>query len=235
MKSRFTIFLQVILILITATACLSATQTPPTNTPELPTATTAPTTTTTPIPPTSTQTSTFTPTKTSTNTPTFTPFPTETASQTPTETPTSTPTTPFGYISENAIVIYLTLLGTGGPVACGDSIFAVKTGHNRTGDIEKDIQLAVDTLFSIGQYSGWLYNATYPSSLRVGGVNLEKGEAVVELQGVYVKPENACDASRYRAQVWTTIKQFPEVTRAIPKVRGALLGDLLSIYSDGGK
>ena len=55
------------------------------------------------------------------------------------------------------------------------------------------------------------------------------------LGGEYIKPGNACDASRFRAQLWTTIQQFPEVQRAIPKYRGALLGDLLSIYSDGGK
>ena len=146
----------------------------------------------------------------------------------------STPTPPVS-LPENAIVIYLTHLGTGGPVACGDSLVAIMTGYHRTGNIEKDIQLAVDTLFSVGQYSGALYNATYPSNLRVSGVFLEKGEAVVELDGSYAKPENACDASRYRAQVWTTIQQFPEVNRAIPKVRGALLGDLLAVYSDSGK
>jgi len=77
------------------------------------------------------------------------------------------------------------------------------------------------------------YNATYPSSLRFSGVQIENGEAVVNLSGTYVRPEDACDASRYRAQVWTTIEQFPEIKRAIPKVRDALLGDLLSVYSDG--
>ena len=76
------------------------------------------------------------------------------------------------------------------------------TGYNRTGNIEKDIQLAVDTLFTVGQYSAGLYNATYPSNLRVGAVNIDKGEAIVDLDGFYEKPQNACDASRYRAQVW---------------------------------
>ena len=109
------------------------------------------------------------------------------------------------------------------------------TGHIRTGDIEKDIQLAIDTLFSVGQYSIGLYNATYPSNLRFGGLTLSKGEAVVELGGSYVKPKDSCDASRYRAQVWATIQQFPEVKRAIPRHGNALLGDLLALYSDSGK
>jgi hypothetical protein len=162
-----------------------------------------------------------------------------TQTQTPTSTPTETPTTtskPYsGSLPENAIVIYLTQLGTGGPVGCGDSLVPIMIGVERTGDLEKDIQLAVNALFSVGQYSLSLYNATYPSSLRFSGFHLDKGEAIVEFGGSYVKPENACDASRYRAQVWTTIQQFPEVIRAIPKYKSALLGDLLSIYSDGNK
>jgi len=186
-----------------------------------------------------------TPTIIPTHTDTLTPIPTDTPditvtaqstqTTTSTETPISTSRPSSGYLPENAIVIYLTHLGTGGPVACGDSLVPIMIGKERTGNIEKDIQLAVDALFSVGQYTMSLYNATYPSSLRFSGLHLDHGEAIVDLGGFYVKPENACDASRYRAQVWTTIQQFPEVTRAIPKVRGALLGDLLSIYSDGNK
>ena len=193
------------------------------------------TSTLTPIPPSPTATLTDTPTPTVTNSLTPTHTPSSTPTETPSVTPTSTPTKVSGYIPENAIVIYLTHIGTGGPVACGDSLVPIMIGHIRTGDIEKDIEIAVNTLFSIGQYSLGLYNATYPSSLRVADVYLEKGEAIVVMGGSYVKPVDACDASRYRAQVWTTIQQFPEVNRAIPKVKGALLGDLLSIYSDGGK
>lgn len=191
----------------------------------------------TPMPPSNTPSPepTNTPTFTFTSTPTQTVTPSETLSSTPTESPTSTPTTPLGHIPENAIVIYLTHIGTGGPVACGDSLVALLTGYIRTGDIEKDIQLAIDTLFSVGQYSIGLYNATYPSNLRFGGMTLSKGEAVVELGGSYVKPKDSCDASRYRAQVWATIQQFPEVNRAIPRHKNALLGDLLALYSDSGK
>jgi hypothetical protein len=221
------------LLIYSLYACKGATPGPPINTAIPPSITKEPTPTVTPIPPTATPTPTQT--DTPTLTPSTTPSPTEMSIATPTETPTTTPTTPLGYIPENSIVIYLTHLSTGGPVACGDSLIPVMIGYNRTGDITKDIQLAIDTLFSMGQYFGPLYNATYPSSLRVGGVSIQKGEAVVDLAGSYIKPENACDASRYRAQVWSTIQQFPEVTRAIPKVGNALLGDLLAIYSDGGK
>ena len=178
-----------------------------------------------------------------TSKPSHTATPSLTSTQTPTQIPTFTETvklTPTRVSSNvqqlnNNIVIYLTHVGTGGPIACGDSLMPLRTGQVRTGMIEKDVQIAVDALFSVGEYSLSLYNATHPSKLRFSGFELTKGEAVVDLSGEYIKPSNACDASRFRAQLWTTIKQFPEIHRAIPKYRGALLGDLLSIYSDGGK
>jgi hypothetical protein len=218
------------------TACNPGESAPEIPTKVSPTETLSPTSTITLIPPTPTSSSTptQTPSLTPTDTTTSTPSPTSTTTQIPTDTPSPSPTAASGYIPENAIVFYLTHLGTGGPIGCGDSLVAIRTGYERTGDIEKDIQLAVDTIFSIGEYSGALFNATYPSNLRVKGLTLSNGGAVVELGGQYVKPKNACDASRYRAQVWSTITQFPEVIRAIPKYQGTLLGDLLAIYSDGG-
>lgn len=225
----------IVALSIIFTSCTPQATVTPTATLQPPTLTDSPTLTATPIPPsatsTATQTETPSPTATQTNTPTS----TLTPSLTPTETPSETPQPASAYFPENAIKIYLTHLGTGGPVACGDSLVAISSGHLRTGNIETDIKLAIDTLFSIGQYSGALYNATYPSSLRVGGVILEKGVATVELGGSYQKPKDACEASRYRAQVWSTILQFPEVTRAIPTYNNALLGDLLAVYSDSGK
>jgi len=184
-------------------------------------------------------TATFTPSTTPTETPTLTPSmtPTFTLTWTPTITPTDTTTptpTPWGQLPENAIKVYLTLLGTGGPVACGDSLFAINSGFVKSGNIELDITNAVNALFSIGQWSGNLYNATYPSSFRVGSVNLKGNEAVVMLQGSYVKPKDACEAMRYREQLWATIRQFDEVKRAIPKYNGAVLGDLLSAVKGDG-
>ncbi len=213
-------------------ACKSTLPATPTVTPVPPSATPAPPTET-PIPPTGTPTptSTDTPTTTPTSTPTDTPTP----SATPTETPTNTPV-PSGYIPENAILIYFVHLGTGGPIGCGDSLIPLTTGLYRTGDIKQDIKLALDRMFTSGQYSGPLYNATYTSSLSVSSVEFKKsdGRTTVQLDGSYARPQDSCDASRYRSQVWATALQFPEVTRFIPWVGNKLLGDLLAVYSDGG-
>lgn len=173
---------------------------------------------------------------TPTDLPTLTFTPSFTPSETPSPTSTETPTSAYaGAIPENAIIFYLTILGTGGPIGCGDSLIKLTTGRYRTGDIAADLKVALDAVFSVGQYAGGAYNATYPSILRVDQVNLTlDGTAVVTLSGTYVKPADSCDASRYRSQVWGTAMQFKEIKRFEPYIGNALLGDRLAVYSDGG-
>ena len=167
---------------------------------------------------------------------TYTLSPSPNPSETPTSTATETPTSGYtGGVPEDAIVFYLTILNTGGSIGCGDTLVKLTTGRTRSGDIPTDLKIALDTLFSAGQYSGGAYNATYPSSLRVDQVNLTlDGTANVYLSGNYVKPADSCDASRYRSQVWATALQFKEIVRFIPFVGNSLLGDRLAVYSDGG-
>ncbi len=175
---------------------------------------------------TTTATSTELPTLTPTASPTFTATPPET----PTETPSLTPTT-YGFIPDDAIVYYLAALGTGDN--CG-SLVRVTTGQTRSGNLSTDLKIALDAIFAAGQQSGSLYNATYPSSLRVKDVTLQgDGTAIVYFEGNYEKPASACDASLYRDQVWATARQFSEVVRFQPYVGSALLGDRLAVYSDG--
>jgi hypothetical protein len=181
-------------------------------------------------------TSTDIPTGTSTLSPTEVATLTATGTTTPSETPTNTPV-PWGFIPDNAIVFYLTSIGTGGPVGCGDSLIKLSTGQVKTGDLPTDLKIALDAVFNTAQNVGGLYNATYPSLLKVSQVdfNASSGVAEVVLSGSYQKPRDGCDASRYRAQVWTTALQFDEITRFIPWVGGSLLGDRLAVYSDSGK
>ena len=180
-------------------------------------------------------------TSTATKTPTLTSTPTKTATltitSTPSDTPTITPTatnSPF-VIPDNAIMMYFTVLGSGGSVACGDSLSAVYTGHVRTGNTEEDIRIAIDRLFSSGKYIGSLYNAVYPSNFRVQSVdfNQSTGKAVIILSGNYVKPADYCDSRRYREQIWATARRFPEVQRvSLSLSNGLLLGDLLAAFTD---
>jgi len=180
------------------------------------------------ITPSETQTPTASFTATPTSTPTYTNTPTETPTGTPTVTHTNTPAP--AWADPNAIRIYVIHPGTGGPIACGDSILGISSGYARTGSVEQDIKLALNTLFATSQYLGDFYNATYTSSFKVNSVDFKEstGTAEIVLSGSYVKPKDACDARRYREQVWATARHFPEVNRAyISLTNGKLLGDLL--------
>jgi len=121
-----------------------------------------------------------TPSATFTITPTDLPTLTNTPSPIPTETDTPEPTfteipseTPIGYIPENAIFIYATILGTGGNVGCGDDLIKLYSGHIRTGDVKADLTTALNTLFNAGQYAAGFLNATYPSNLQVVDVTFD--------------------------------------------------------------
>jgi len=225
----FWLFIIILLSVSFLSACAQSTPIPPTATVK-PSNTPLPTET--PVPPTATFTVTPTETATPTETPTATPSNTPTETLTPTETPTETPTdTPApAWANPNAIRIYVTHVGTDGPNACGDTVIGISSGFNRTGSVEEDIKIALNTLFASGQNVGAFRNSTYPSSFRVDSVDFKQssGKADITLQGSYVKPGDYCDGRRYRDQVWATARQFPEVHKVtIWLTNGTLLGDLL--------
>jgi len=92
---------------------------------------------------------------TTTLTATATPSPTDTVTPEPTATETPPPPTPSG---DQAVYIYLVQTGTGGPVACGDSLIKVNTGLPRSGDNATDISAALRRLLVKRQWMVGLYN-----------------------------------------------------------------------------
>jgi hypothetical protein len=141
----------------------------------------------------------------------------------PTKTPEPAPT-----IIPNGVVYYLIHLGTGGPVGCGDTLIGINSGIKRTGDLEQDIINALNALFNLRtEYSGAFYNAMYQSSLKAKSVEMDGRIATVYTRGTVVKPPDDCDKERFRLQVFTTVKGFGEVDRAIIWANNVLLGDLL--------
>jgi hypothetical protein len=193
------------------TQTMAASPEPPTSTPVPPTDT--------PLPPTAS------PTATSTHT--ATPLPTETPIPSESPTPTSPPPTASG---EDAIYVYYILPKTDGPVGCGDTLVKVNTGLYRTGDNATDITTALRNLFNKQQYIGNLYNPVYLSNWRIDSVDFKdyEGLANISLSGGYVRSGDRCDDSRVRAQIWTTIKQFPGVKTVYILMNGNLLGDILA-------
>jgi hypothetical protein len=225
-------FSYLLILILLISACSAETTFEITATPLPPTQTSVPPTDT-PEPPTPTSTA------TRTNTPTASPTatPTQTATATATEAPSARPTAtetqvPQAAASSNVIIKYLVHLGTGGSHGCGDSLVPVSTGQLKTGNLEEDVKIALNSLFSTGtKYVGNLYNPLYQSKLRVGKVEFKKssGEVTIQLSGGFTKPKEDCDKLLFRAQVWDTVRQFPEVWRAYIGVNNYLLGDLLVV------
>lgn len=131
--------------------------------------------------------------------------------------------------NSNYIYKYLIHRNTGGPVACNDTLFPVYVGK-RTGNVKKDVSIALKSLFLTSASSGGLYYPLASSKLKVGGVeyNPKNSNLTIRLNGRLVRTDNYCDTARARAVVWATAQQFPEVRHAKITLGSALLGDLLA-------
>ncbi len=126
------------------------------------------------------------------------------------------------------ILNYFIILGSGGPVACEDSLYATAVGPMRTFNVADDVFTALNILLSNpSQYSGGLYNALYRTTMKVTGVtfNESNGRVRVQLEGGLGTPDD-CDLMRIEAQVVSTVKQFPEVKSRIIYLGNLLFEDL---------
>lgn len=187
-----------------------------------------------------------TPLPTATVTPTL-PAPTETptqeptathtlqASDTPSPTETLTPSpTALGFLlpaaRANMISIYFVQLNSG-IGSCGDRYLAFSSGEPITGNIARDVTTGLRSLFSYRKKNyGELYNPVGSSKLAVDNVDWDKKKEQIEvhLRGSLDRPEDACENSRLKSQIWLTIKQFSEIKKEIVFINNVLLGDLVS-------
>lgn len=196
------------------------------------------------VPPTVTNTHTVQPpTATFTQLPptaTFTAVPTDTATQIPSDTPTALPTATFTptaqsqsgiHGSSGNVKIFFILLDTGGPVGCGDSLIWVGSGAVQTGDIAEDVNAGLKQLFSYrNEWVGGMYNPLFRSRIKVADVTFDPGSGLitVNLSGSYVQPDDPCDNTRVRVQVWSTVRQYEGVTSTNIYLNKSPFGDKLS-------
>ena len=163
-------------------------------------------------------------------TPTAIVFPTPTIAQ-PTSTQAPPPETPVS-VEPKQINLYFIAIGdegrSGEKIGCGDSLVAVPTQIEPTGDPIRD---ALHALFAvhdrmIGQ-SG-LYNSLYQSNLKVGDVRIdENGQVSVQLSGQY-QLGGVCDDPRFKAQIEATILQLPNVNSVSVTINGKPLDEIVS-------
>ncbi len=147
------------------------------------------------------------------------------APPTPTMSPTATP-------QQKGLRFYLIRLNTGGPFGCGDSLVYFYTGIKSKGSLEDSVTDILRALFkSKKQFIGKDYNPVYKSNLSVKSVsvNYAAHSVDVHLKGTFVKPKDACESKRMRAQIWNTILQFDEINSLHIWVNNKLLGDLLYV------
>lgn len=173
------------------------------------------------------------PPPTATRTPSETPSPTAqpTVTSTSTASPTITPTPTGGVNPGIGLMIYYVKVKTGGSVACGDSLFGVGTGIQRTGKVAVDARKLLERMFSNHQKTvGTLYNPLYKAHLGVLNVsfNPDDGRLIALLGGAYKSTGDPCDNLRVRAMVWTTLRQFSEAKIIELYVGNIPLGDYLS-------
>lgn len=116
------------------------------------------------------------------------------------------------------------------PKDCDYIAVRINTGMRRTGDVTADVKTALRSLFVKRQYYGSLSNPVYLSNISVQSVDFKTftGEVSVLLTGSYVRSGDSCDDGRVRAQIWSTIRQFPEVKSIFILLNGNLLGDILA-------
>jgi hypothetical protein len=131
--------------------------------------------------------------------------------------------------TDKGVKIYFVQLETGGSVGCGDSVVPVGSGVKATGDIAKDVEAGLKVLFSNQwDYNGNLYNPLYRSKISVRYVNYEDGLISVHLGGDYNPSGDDCDNTRVKAQIWSTIRQFRDISRTNIFLNEIPFGDRLS-------
>ena len=117
---------------------------------------------------------------------------------------------------------------SGKKIGCGDSAVPVNVAIQPSLAV---LRASYDKLLSMkSQYYGesGLYNALYQSNLKVEGLALNNGEAVIHLRGKMAMG-GECDSPRVQAQLEETALQFSTVHNVVIYINDKLLKDALSL------
>jgi hypothetical protein len=113
-------------------------------------------------------------------------------------------------------------------VGCGDSLIPVNIDVPYTQGV---LRAALERLLAHkSQFYGesGLYNALYQSNLRIDGLNIKDGEAIIQLSG-QVMLGGECDTPRAIAQLEETALQFSTVRRVSITLNGRPIREALSL------
>lgn len=153
---------------------------------------------------------------------------TPTAAATARPTSTRAPVPSPGMMTVKLFFVALNDNGESGRmIGCEDSVVAVDRAIPET---SAPLTAALKELLSIRtQYYGQsgLYNALYQSNLKVGGVSITSGTAIINLTGTYALG-GVCDGPRFVAQIQETALQFSTVREVVVFINGKPIDSILS-------
>ena len=165
------------------------------------------------------------------------PTPTLPDGEVETPTPTLPPPTPTLETSptlapDEAIKVFYFNLDETGRYGCGEAMYWVKTTQRITANTINNINYGLHTLFIYHQPKfGELYNpyGASENQFAVGSIELKPGGVVeVYLTGSYTPPDDPCDRSRLKDQIYRIVLQFDDVQRAFVYLNGTILEDALA-------
>ncbi len=156
--------------------------------------------------------------------------PTRAATTVPTARPTTAraPVPSPGMMTVKLFLVALNDNGKSGKmIGCQDSVVAVDRAIPET---SAPLTAALNQLLSIHtQYYGQsgLYNALYQSNLKLSGVSITSGKAIINLTGTY-SLGGVCDGPRFIAQIQETALQFSTVQEVAVFLNGKPIDVILS-------
>jgi spore germination protein GerM len=129
------------------------------------------------------------------------------------------------------VKLFFVALGDGGKagqkIGCGDSIVAVDRQIPATNSTLTATYKALFALTDKNDGPSGLYNALYQSKLKVDGISISAGKAVINLSGSLLLG-GTCDNPRVQAQIEQTALQFSTVKSVSIFLNGVALEQVLS-------
>jgi hypothetical protein len=150
-------------------------------------------------------------TATATEAATQTPWPHATETETPI--PSATPTLTYSQMMKKRIVFYVIQMEKGRKDACGDiKLMPIISKRERTGDKIKDVQIALNMLFGIGQpIFITYYNGLWNTNLKIKTFEYipAKDYMIMEFTGYLpIDQLSQCDKHAIREQIWATFYHY---------------------------
>lgn len=139
------------------------------------------------------------------------------------------PTQSAGLSSVKLYLVALEDNGTSGSlIGCGDSLVAVDVPVTPTLGVLRAAYTQLLALKTAYYGQSGLYNALYQSTLSLEGIDLADGKAVIHLNGQFIL-NGVCDIPRAQAQLEQTALQFNTVKSVQVFVNGIPLAGALSL------